>query len=333
MKLAMKEQHQLEHLSGIGQNFSDHLARAVAPARLGALSIQTVQINLGRVCNQACHHCHVGAGPQRTEQMSRETADACLALVAGLPQAHTVDITGGAPEMNPEFRRLVTESRSLGKHVIDRCNLTILEEPGHEDLYDFLAANQVEVIASLPHFSAARTDAQRGKGVFEASITALQKLNARGYGRAVALPLHLVYNPSGLFLSAPQAELERDFKRRLWDDYGVAFGNLYCINNMPISRFLESLVRAEKFEEYMEMLVNAFNPGTLDGLMCRHQISISYDGFLYDCDFNQMLDLKAEVASIAEFDAPSFLARTIATANHCFGCTAGAGSSCQGELA
>ena len=264
------------------------VATALAP--LTAASLATFQINVGKICNQACRHCHVDAGPKRTETMTRAIVDECLRVIRATPEIQTVDITGGAPEMNEFFRLLVTESRAAGKHVIDRCNLTILETPGQADLAGFLAQQQVEVIASLPHFAASRTDNQRGKGVFEASIRGLRQLNALGYGDT--LPLHLVYNPTGLFLSSSQEQLEREFKRELETRHGVRFNNLYCINNLPISRFLESLIRADKFEDYMNVLHRAFNPATVAGLMCRHQVSVGYDGRLYDCDFNQMLNLK-----------------------------------------
>jgi radical SAM/Cys-rich protein len=233
--------------------------------------------------------------------------------------------------LNPGFRYLARRSRELGKHVIDRCNLTILEEPGQEDLGEFLAGLRVEITASLPHFSAANTDRQRGKGVFEKSVSALRKLNALGYG--TVLPLNLVYNPVGLFLSSSQRQLEREFKEKLLSDFGIVFHNLYCINNMPINRFLESLERRGKFQEYMDLLAGAYNPGTLEGLMCRHQISVGYEGSLYDCDFNQMLEIKAApVGHIRDFTPESFLERSIQVHNHCYGCTAGAGSSCGGEV-
>jgi radical SAM/Cys-rich protein len=298
---------------------------------LTPLSLRVFQVNLGKRCNQACRHCHVDASPARTETMSREIMDSCLKALRETDGFGIVDITGGAPEMNPDFRYLAREARALGKHVIDRCNLTILEEPGYEYLYGFLAGQKVEIIASLPHFSAAATDRQRGAGVFAASITALRKLNALGYGKD--LPLNLVYNPNGFFLASSQAQLESEFKARLGDEFGVVFNELYCINNMPISRFLETLVRRGKFQEYMDLLAGAYNPGTLDGLMCRHQISVGYDGAVYDCDFNQMLEMKSDpVSHIGEFSAEAFLARTIRVADHCFGCTAGSGSSCGGEI-
>ncbi len=310
-----------------GNSFAFDVARP-----LYAATVTTFQMIIGRACNQACRHCHVAAGPLRTETKSREIADACLEVIRSTPEIQTVDITGGAPEMNAVFRPLVVESRKAGKHVIDRCNLTILSQPGYEDLADFLAEHQVEVIASLPHFAAARTDKQRGRGTFDSSIIGLQKLNALGYGADERLPLHLVYNPSGTFLSSGQAQLEAEFKRELKTRFDVVFNNLYCINNLPVSRFLEALVRGGKFEEYMNTLHSAFNPATIDGLMCRHQVSVGYDGHLYDCDFNQMLEIPASIGHIHDFDAATFRTRSIKTANHCYGCTAGAGSSCGGEI-
>ena len=232
--------------------------------------------------------------------------------------------------MHPHFKYLVRESRALGKHIIDRCNLTILEEPDYAFLYDFLCEQKVEITASLPHFSEATTNKQRGNGVFTSSIKALQKLNALGFGKE--LPLNLVYNPNGFYLSSSQAQLESEFKLKLKEQFGIEFHHLYCINNMPINRFLETLIRRGKFQEYMDLLSSAFNPGTLQGLMCRQQISVGYDGSVYDCDFNQMLEMKSEpVSHISEFSLHDFLSRTIRVGNHCYGCTAGAGSSCGGE--
>jgi len=308
---------------------SPHLSEKIS---MSALSFTTFQMNIGKRCNQACRHCHVGASPVRTEMMSRQTMDRCLEIIANTESIEIVDITGGAPEMSEHFTYLVNECKKLGKHVIDRCNLTILEEPGYEHLYDFLSDNHVEIVASLPYFRKSHTDMQRGRGVFEKSIAALTKLNARGYGNGKIL--NLVYNPAGAFLSAGQKALEREFKENLSRQYNIAFNNLYCINNMPLNRFLRSLIRAEKLDEYMELLKNYFNPTTLDGLMCRHQVSVSYKGYVYDCDFNQMLDLRAKpVSHIDDFNYEAFLSRKIRTANHCFGCTAGAGSSCGGEIA
>lgn len=328
--MRVEKQHTI--LRSYHQQFDDRLAGSVpAGEGLTALSFTTFQINVGKRCNQACTHCHVDASPTRTEMMSRGTAEQCIRILEQLPQVTTVDITGGAPEMNRQFRYLVTESKRLGKHVIDRCNLTILELQEYDYLYQFLSEHEVEIIASLPHYAQSNTDKQRGDGVYELSMTALKKLNAIGYG--THLPLHLVYNPVGLFLCAPQQELEREFKSQLLRRHGIVFHNLYCINNLPISRFLAFLHREGKYEQYMDTLSSAFNPATIDGLMCRHQISIGYDGQIFDCDFNQMLGMTSEsVAHIDSFDAGAFMKRTIKTGNHCFGCTAGAGSSCGGSI-
>jgi len=290
------------------------------------LNLKVFQVNIGRKCNQACRHCHVNSSPQDEREMRRETVDLCLDVIRHIDEIETVDLTGGAPEMNENFRYFVSESRKAGKHVIDRCNLTILEEPGYEYLYEFLGDNKVEIVASLPHFRSSSTDHQRGVGVFEKSIQVLQKLNDLGYGNS--LPLNLVYNPTGLFLSSQQEQLEREFKEYLKNNYNIVFNNLYCLNNFPINRFLESLIRVGKVADYMEMLVNAYNPCTLQNLMCRHQISVGYDGQLYDCDFNQMLDMNLlPIGHIKDFDYHKIMNRTIRTANHCYGCTAGSGSS------
>jgi radical SAM/Cys-rich protein len=293
---------------------------------LKALSLKTFQVNIGRKCNQACKHCHVNSSPLDEREMNKETVEFCLNAIRSTPGIEAVDLTGGAPEMNEYFRYFVIESLKAGKHVIDRCNLTILEEPGYENLYEFLAEHQVEIVASLPHFRSNTTDRQRGDGVFEKSILALQKLNKLGYGKS--LPLNLVYNPTGLYISSSQQQLEREFKENLNQKFGIIFNNLYCINNIPINRFLESLIRAGKLTDYMEILVNAYNPCTIENLMCRHQVSVGYDGLLYDCDFNQMLDMKLNpIGHIKDFDYKKLVNRTIRTANHCYGCAAGSGSS------
>lgn len=326
-----RTEDQLHLLSTWPESFTGTLENHTSKSALKADSLSVFQINVGKKCNQACTHCHVAASPLRSEMMSRKTAEKCIDIIRSVDSITTVDITGGAPEINENFTYIVEESVKAGKQVIDRCNLTILEEPGYEYLYNFLAANQVQIVASLPHFSASRTDKQRGRGVFDRSITALKKLNASGYGES--LILNLVYNPSGIFLSAPQNELEREFKDALDRKYGIRFNQLFCINNMPISRFLESLVRKDNFEHYMTTLTNAFNPATVEGLMCRHQISVGYDGSIYDCDFNQMLEIKADpVQHIDHFNYEEFINRSIRVANHCFGCTAGSGSSCGGEI-
>ncbi len=330
MNLSIDRQNEI--LNGYPEKFGARVR--AGGGDLGGRTLTTFQINVGKTCNQACHHCHVDASPVRTETMSREIVDLCLNVIRSEAAIRTVDITGGAPEIHPRFRTMVEEARAAGKHVIDRCNLTILEEPGYGYLYDFLAEQRVEIIASLPHFAADRTDRQRGRGVFARSIIALRKLNERGYGTPGGLPLNLVYNPSGFFLSAGQAVLEREFKNRLREDAGIQFHQLYCINNMPISRFLQTLLARERFEEYMETLVNAYNPGTVEGLMCKHQISVGYLGDVYDCDFNQMLEIKARpFAHIRDFDFQAWINRTIMVSAHCYGCTAGAGSSCGGEIA
>ena len=303
--------------------------RLAGPLRASSMSV--LQVNVGKWCNQACRHCHVDASPARTETMSRETALAVLDILDRVPEFTTLDLTGGAPEGHAVFRTLVDGARERGRTVIDRCNLTILSEPGHEDLADYLASRDVQVIASLPHFAAARTDAQRGNGVFDRSLAGLRRLNALGYG--TRLPLHLVYNPSGLFLASPQAELEREYRQVLRTRHGIEFTGLYALNNLPVSRFLENLVRTNRLEDYLTTLLEAFNPATLDGLMCRHMASVGWDGKIWDCDFHQMLELApSNTMTVFDFDPSVWKSRAIATAAHCLGCTAGAGSSCGGSL-
>jgi len=301
---------------------------------LHATGITVFQINVGKLCNQTCRHCHVDAGPDRPEQMTRETAEHCMKVLAQTT-IPTVDITGGAPELNHNFRWLVTEARKLGRHVMDRCNLSVLLLPSQDDLGAFLAQHQVEVIASLPYYRAGQTDAQRGEGVFEKSIQALQKLNALGYGKSGSgLPLNLVHNPVGAFLPPKQEATEAMFRKELRAKYGVEFNHLYTITNMPISRFLEFLLESGNYEGYMERLANAFNPGAAAGVMCRYTLSVGWDGMLYDCDFNQMLDLPVGdgPSHIRDFDLVRLQHRRIVTGNHCYGCTAGAGSSCGGAV-
>ena len=303
-------------------------------APLRANGIRVFQINVGKFCNQTCGHCHVDAGPNRKEIMTPETAELCMAALrkTAIP---TVDITGGAPELNPNFRWLVEQSRDLGRHVIDRCNLTVLLLPSQSGTAEFLAERQVEVICSLPYFLPEQTDAQRGGGVFEQSIEALQRLNALGYGRTGSgLLLNLVYNPVGAFLPPAQHAVEADFRRELGRRHGVEFNSLYTITNMPINRFLEFLRRSGNYERYMEKLANAYNPAAAEGVMCRDTISIGWDGALYDCDFNQMLDLPvASRMHIRDFQPELLAQRRIVTGEHCYGCTAGAGSSCGGTIA
>lgn len=315
--------------------FSQKLATAgLFPLTATGLSI--LQINVGKLCNQTCAHCHVDAGPDRKEVMTRETAEQCIRALAST-SIPTVDITGGAPELNPNFRWLVEQARSLDRHVIDRCNLTVLTLEREADLADFLARHEVEVIASLPYFRASQTDAQRGEGVFEKSIAAMQRLNALGYGRAGSgLMLNLVYNPVGAFLPPKQEAIELQFRKELERKHGVVFNRLYTITNMPISRFLEFLLETGNYEGYMHRLVNAFNPGAAAGVMCRNMLSVGWDGTLYDCDFNQMLELPTGFGTpqhIRDFDASAFALRRIVTGNHCYGCTAGSGSSCGGSIA
>jgi len=300
---------------------------------LRADGIAVFQINVGRLCNQTCGHCHVDAGPDRREVMARETAELCLDVLART-DIPTVDVTGGAPELNPSFRWIVERARALGRHVIDRCNLTVLLLPSQSDLATFLAANRVEVMASLPYHRPAQTDAQRGTGVFEKSIEALRKLNALGYGKeGSGLALNLVFNPAGALLPPKQDAIEAQFRAELARKHGVTFNHLYTITNMPISRFLEFLLASGNYESYLERLANAFNPSAADGVMCRSTLSVGWDGSLYDCDFNQMLDLPVGFdapAHLRDFDLERLRERRIVTANHCYGCTAGAGSSCGG---
>ncbi|MCS6917545.1 MAG: arsenosugar biosynthesis radical SAM protein ArsS [Chitinophagales bacterium] len=331
---------QLRHydeVTGIIPPFSSTLQKAGYDG-LFAGRPEILQINVGKLCNQTCRHCHVDAGPDRREVMSRETMEQCLQFLdrSGMK---TVDITGGAPELNPHYRWLVSECRQRGCRVMTRCNLTIIT--AHErfnDLPRFFAQHQVEVISSLPFYEASRTDRQRGTGVFDASIEALLLLNAEGYGKPDSgLQLHLVYNPVGAFLSAPQQMLEQQFKKELSNRYGIVFNNLYVINNLPISRFLHFLLQSGQYEEYMKKLVMAFNPATVPALMCRYTLSVSWEGFLYDCDFNQMLDLKitdqaGNARHISTVPAEALQERRIMVSQHCYGCTAGSGSSCGGQL-
>jgi radical SAM/Cys-rich protein len=297
----------------------------------------TLQVNVGKLCNQACHHCHVDAGPARIERMERATAERVLELLAQSPDVRTLDVTGGAPELNGNFRMLVEGGRRAGRKVMVRCNLTVMFEPGMERLGEFYRDNGVVLICSLPCYSAANVERQRGRGVFEKSIAALQRLNALGYG-AGALELGLVYNPVGPALPPPQAALDADYRREL-DAYGVRFDRLLTITNMPIARFARQLHQWDKYAEYMGLLVNHFNPGTVEGLMCRTLVSVGWDGRLYDCDFNQMLDLPIGAADAGAAltvwdidDLDTLSGAPIATGAHCFGCTAGAGSSCGGAL-
>ena len=314
-------------------------ALAASGVSLTPDELQVFQVNLGKLCNMTCRHCHVDAGPDRTDaMMSRATVDDCVRLLAET-RAHTVDLTGGAPELHPDFRWLVQQARALGRHVIDRCNLTVLLLPRHEELLPFLAAHQVEVVASLPHYRARNTDAQRGDGTFEKSIEALRRLNAHGYGQGdPERRLTLMSNPAGAFLGGDQRAMETEWKGRLFADFGVTFDRLFVLNNMPISRYLEWLVDSGNLQHYMEKLLQAFNPSAVGGVMCRNTLSVGWDGRLYDCDFNQMLELQSvssdgAAMTIDRFDVAAWTNHTIVTRRHCFGCTAGAGSSCGGNTA
>ncbi|MEX2380096.1 MAG: arsenosugar biosynthesis radical SAM (seleno)protein ArsS [Vicingaceae bacterium] len=299
--------------------------------------LEILQINLGYMCNQVCKHCHVDAGPDRKEIMSKQLLQSCLDIL----QKHnipTVDLTGGAPEMNPHFRWFVEEASKMGvKEIIVRSNLTIvLANKKYHDMPDFFKKHKVHLISSLPFYEKKRTDAQRGEGVFDQSIRALKMLNEVGYGKAgSALQLDLVYNPVGAFLPGSQAELEAEYKRKLKADFDIDFNALFTITNLPISRFLDYLLASENYEDYMEKLVEAFNPEALNGLMCKNTLSVDWDGYLYDCDFNQMLALKVAAPKsqhIEDFDLNALSQREIIVNQHCYGCTAGAGSSCQGSL-
>ena len=302
---------------------------------LRSTDIEILQVNVGKLCNQACKHCHVDASPTRTEIMTRATIDACLDVLRKYKIA-TLDITGGAPELIPDFRYFVTEARKTGAKIIVRHNLTVMFEEGFADLPEFFAENSVEVVSSMPYFLQTQTDAQRGAGVFDKSVEALKKLNAVGYGIDENLVLNLVYNPVGAFLPPEQKQIEADFKRELKSRYDIVFDNLYTITNMPIARYLDWLRRSGNEASYMQKLVNAFNPATVEGLMCRNTLSVDWRGNLFDCDFNQMLEIPVsnEVGeTIHDFSPERFYDREITTAAHCFGCTAGSGSSCGGTVA
>lgn len=299
---------------------------------LRATGIDTLQVNVGKLCNQTCRHCHVDAGPDRREQMSRETFDTCIDVVKRY-RIPTVDITGGAPELNPHFEYFVASLSALGTHIMVRSNLTVLTVPRYVEMPAFFARHGVEVVSSLPFYNRSRTDSQRGEGVFDRSIEAIRNLNDIGYAKpGTGLMLNLVYNPTGIMLPGSQSGLEQEFRKRLHDDFGIRFNSLFTITNMPIARYLESLEKSGKTEEYMERLITAFNPAAVNGVMCRSLISVGYDGQLYDCDFNQMLELPTAegfARHIRDFDA-ALASRPIVVDDHCWGCTAGAGSSCGG---
>jgi radical SAM/Cys-rich protein len=343
----LAEQHPLAGASGQLRILQPGHEAAVRPfetslalAGIGPLAaegIGTVQINVGKFCNQTCKHCHVGAGPDRTEEnMSRETFELCLDAIKRIGQPD-VDLTGGAPELNPNFGWFVEQVRELGCTVIDRCNLTVLVMRSQAGLAEFLARHGVQIVASLPYFLGSRTDAQRGDGVFDKSVRALRKLNELGYGKpGSGLVLNLVYNPTGAFMPPDQGAIEADFRRELGTRYQIEFNSLYTITNMPVGRYLDYLVRSGNHRRYMEQLVSAFNPAAAPGLMCHSMISVGWDGRLYDCDFNQMLELEVGFGAprhIRDFDPDLLAARRIVSGQHCYGCTAGSGSSCGGRIA
>ena len=325
----------LEHNKNF-PSFHDKLADA-GFASLKPSGPEIFQVNVGKMCNQVCKHCHVDAGPDRKEIMTTETMELCMKILSENPGFTTVDLTGGAPELNPHFRWFVEEIRKLGKHVIVRCNLTIiLANKRFNDLPEFFKKHNIEVVSSLPSYTKDRTDRQRGDGVFEDSIKALQMLNSVGYGLdGTGLKLNLVYNPAGAFLPPAQKSLEQEYKIALQQDFGISFNSLFAITNMPISRYLDYLLVSGNYESYMQKLVSAFNPEAAKSVMCRNTLSVSWDGYLFDCDFNQMLDLKVDCNSrhLSTFNMMELNRRDIVVNQHCYGCTAGAGSSCGGAVA
>ncbi|MEK9613392.1 MAG: arsenosugar biosynthesis radical SAM (seleno)protein ArsS [Flavobacteriaceae bacterium] len=313
-----------ERISSIGQR------------QLKPKALEILQLNMGYMCNQVCRHCHVDAGPDRKEMMSRSTLEKCLELLK-ISSVHTLDLTGGAPEMHPDFRWFVTQASRIGvKDFIVRSNLTILRaNKKYYDLPDFFKKHQVHVVSSLPFYKREKTDRQRGSGVFNKSIEALKKLNEVGYGKSgTNLQLDLVYNPSGAFLPGDQQTLESDYKKALKKDFDIEFNQLFTITNLPISRFLDFLIASENYDNYMQSLVEAFNPAAVANVMCTNTLSISWDGYIYDCDFNQMLDLKvaSPIQHLDDFNLETLQKRSICISQHCYGCTAGAGSSCQGSV-
>lgn len=297
---------------------------------------EILQVNIGKKCNLACHHCHVESGPLRTENMDQKTLDRLLYVLNQSPSIHTVDITGGAPELNPHFKTLVIESRKMKKNVIDRCNLTVLFEDGMSEIPEFLRDHQVQIVASLPCYSRENVEKQRGRGVFNKSVEALKILNNLGYGKENSdLILDLVYNPTGPFLPPSQTQLKADYKKELKDLFDIDFNSLYTITNMPIKRFLKDLEKSNKLEQYMQILVDHFNPRSVSHLMCSNLVSVAWNGDLFDCDFNQMLELPLgdKIKNIWQLDSFSEIgSQKITTEKHCFACTAGSGSSCSGAL-
>ncbi len=333
-------EHQLEILEKDPERFPPFASKLknIGLLPLKPTAVEVFQVNMGKMCNQVCKHCHVDAGPDRKEIMTKETMQQCLDVIAANPSLKIIDLTGGAPEMNPHFRWFVTELKQLNRHVIVRCNLTIIRaNKKYYDLPQFYKDNNVEVVSSLPFYTQDRTDRQRGGGVFTDSIDALKMLNEVGYGvEGTGLILNLVYNPAGAFLPPPQDTLQKEYKEQLMVHYGISFNELFAITNIPISRYLDYLLVSGSYEQYMEKLIDAFNPTAAQNVMCRNTISIGWDGYLYDCDFNQMLDLKIACTGkqhLKDFDIDAFLNRNIIVKQHCYGCTAGAGSSCGGVVA
>jgi len=298
--------------------------------------ITTLQINIGKRCNLTCRHCHVESGPTRTENMEKKTADRLVELMKNSTNVKTIDLTGGAPELNPHFKYIITEARKLGKEVIDRCNLTVFFEKGMNDIPQFLSENKVQVVASLPCYSLKNVDKQRGKGVFDSSVTALQLLNKLGYGKLnTGLELHLVFNPVGTALPGSQSKLEADYKKELKEHFDIDFNKLFTITNMPIKRFADDLYKLGEYEKYMNLLVSSFNKDTVKELMCRNLVNVSWDGVMYDCDFNQALEIELGGSRLTIWDIKSvdeLNGKIIGTGMHCYGCTAGSGSSCSGSL-
>jgi radical SAM/Cys-rich protein len=331
VELLESDNHNLYRLIPFQQNMEKAGLFPLKPTNL-----EIFQVNVGKMCNQVCKHCHVDAGPDRKEIMTRETMKECLAALVKNPSIGIVDLTGGAPELNPDFRWFVEHIKALDRHIIVRCNLTIiLANKRFNDLPLFFKENNIEVVSSLPSYTKDRTDRQRGDGVFEDSVKALQMLNEVGYGiPGTGLILNLVYNPAGAFLPPNQAALEAEYKQALMKDFGIHFNNLFTITNLPISRYLDYLLNSGNYEKYMEKLIDAFNPSAAANVMCRNTISIGWNGFLYDCDFNQMLDLKVstEGKHISQFNTAALTDREIIVNQHCYGCTAGAGSSCGGAV-
>ncbi len=332
-KLSIQEQNKILTNLGKGYSFKEYLKRA-NQYPLKPTQLEIFQINLGYLCNMECNHCHVDASPRRKEITTKQVLHKCLEVIDEVSSIHTVDLTGGAPEMNPNFKWLIEELSKRNVEILVRSNLTILVEGKFKTYPEFLAKHKVTVVSSLPCYTEQNVDAQRGDGTFNKSIKALKILNDLGYGQSNDLKLHLVYNPGGASIAGNQQALERDYKRELKENYNIIFNQLYTITNLPISRFLEDLLRKNKLQTYVELLANSFNPNASQNVMCKNTLSVDYNGNLYDCDFNQILKIPvaSNIKNIMDFDNAELLNRQIVTNQHCFGCTAGEGSSCQGAL-